>query len=181
MGLPCSTTSLARRVDLYSWTQRGFVWRTYLDLDQIASGKLAGVPEPIRFKDTSATCHGTIVALSACDRLSFQRVATLENHLHREFGRVFCRALLGGFCLSVNGRSVAPIDPLFLEGGRDLAKAQPYGPPLEFAVRAGDRVAPVQVRFSVLPIKEWFVLPNEAKSRYGISKGAGVSIVRGGR
>jgi len=39
----------------------------------------------------------------------------------------------------------------------------------------------VRVRFSELPVDEWHKLSNEEKRRIGISKGAGISIVRAGR
>ena len=39
----------------------------------------------------------------------------------------------------------------------------------------------VRIRFSELPVHEWHRLSNEEKRRIGISKGSGVSIVRGGR
>lgn len=184
MGLPCSTASLARRIDVYSWTKTGQTWWTYLDLDQIARGELVGIPAPTPVEMLTAPRNvptGTIVALTECDRLGYRRAASLESHLHRELGRIFRRVVLGGLQLSVNNRPVEPIDPLFLEGSPTLAKARPYGPPLEFSVRAGDCIAPVRVRFSLLPVEEWSSLPNEKKAEYGISKGAGVSMVRGGR
>jgi hypothetical protein len=39
----------------------------------------------------------------------------------------------------------------------------------------------VRVRFSELPVHQWHKLPNEEKRRIGLSKGAGISIVRAGR
>src|SRR6202042_181067 len=39
----------------------------------------------------------------------------------------------------------------------------------------------VGVRFAVLPMEKWYSLSNEEKNRFGISKGAGVSVIRAGR
>jgi hypothetical protein len=46
MGLPNSSLSQARRVDVYSWVRPGGVLHTYLDVDEIATGRLTEVPEP---------------------------------------------------------------------------------------------------------------------------------------
>jgi hypothetical protein len=45
----------------------------------------------------------------------------------------------------------------------------------------GQRQATVTAKFSLLPIDKWHRLPNEVKRDWGISKGAGLSIVRAGR
>ena len=47
MGLPNSSLSQARRVDVYSWRRPGSVLRTYLDVDEIANGDLKEVPDPL--------------------------------------------------------------------------------------------------------------------------------------
>src|SRR5439155_3631285 len=46
MGLPNSSLSQARRVDVYSWLRPGGVLHTYLDVDEIAAGRMTEVPEP---------------------------------------------------------------------------------------------------------------------------------------
>src|SRR5258708_5258396 len=50
MGLPNGSLSQARRVDVYSWTNPHNIWSSYLDVDEIASGALDGVPPPVRFR-----------------------------------------------------------------------------------------------------------------------------------
>jgi hypothetical protein len=54
---------------------------------------------------------------------------------------------------------------------------------MEFAVRipCTNRSSTIRVVFSELPVEKWHTLPNEEKSRYGISKSAGVSVLRAGR
>ena len=54
MGLPNGSLSQARRVDVYSWTDPGKIWASYLDVDEIASGGLSAVPAPSRFKPDAA-------------------------------------------------------------------------------------------------------------------------------
>src|SRR5580704_5348692 len=50
MGLPNGSLSQARRVDVYSWTNPHSIWSSFLDVDEIAAGRLDGVPAPVRFK-----------------------------------------------------------------------------------------------------------------------------------
>ena len=76
MGLPNSSISQARRVDVWSW-QDGVenAIHTYLDIDEIIGGKLSQVPQP-QFKAvpeiwrTIGTCFeqaGTLVVWSTID------------------------------------------------------------------------------------------------------------------
>src|SRR5262245_20829812 len=44
MGLPNSSLSQGRRVEVYSWTKRGVVWRSHLDVDEISQGAIQSVP-----------------------------------------------------------------------------------------------------------------------------------------
>lgn len=187
MGLPNGPLSQARRVDVYSWTDPGKIWASYLDVDEIASGGLSAVPAPSRFKpdaadDAPSSPTGTVVALTKCDRLDFRTQKTQAKYLHLEFGRTFRHQLYSGKKLLINGERVRPIDPLFLRMGNNLTGAEPYGPTLCYNVAARGGVASqISVRFVVLPIEQWSALSNEEKNTNQISKGAGVSIVRGGR
>jgi len=77
------------------------------------------------------------------------------------------------------------IDPLYLNPKSELTGAQLFGEEMRFEIRA-DPANPqntgwVRVRFTELPVHAWHKLSNDEKRRIGISKGAGVSIVRGGR
>jgi hypothetical protein len=187
MGLPNGSLSQARRVDVYSWTAPGRIWASYLDVDEIASGGLSSVPAPSRFKpdvpeDAALSPTGTVVVLTKCDRLDFRTQKTQAKYLHLEFGRTFRHQLYNGKKLLINGERVKPIDPLFLRNGNNLTGAEPYGPTLRYDVASPEgKASQVSVRFAVLPIEQWCSLSNEEKNAHGISKGAGVSMVRGGR
>lgn len=66
----------------------------------------------------------------------------------------------------------------------DLEKAIPFGTELEFEIAVPDsrnKTSTVKVQFVELPIEKWHGLSNEQKQAKGISKGAGVSIIRAGR
>ena len=60
-----------------------------------------------------------------------------------------------------------------------------FGEELRYEVRADPpnpaNIGWVRVRFSELPVHEWHKLSNDEKRRIGVSKGAGVSVVRAGR
>ncbi len=76
-----------------------------------------------------------------------------------------------------------PIDPLFLRTN-DSDDAIPFGTKIEYRVQVPsepDQTSTVTVQFVELPLEKWHALSNEQKQFKGISKGAGISIVRGGR
>jgi hypothetical protein len=187
MGLPNGSVSQARRVDVYSWTDPGKIWTSYLDVDEIAAGRVSSVPVPTQFKphtgdDSPSSPTGTVVVLTKCDRLDFRTQKTQAKYLHLEFGRTFRHQLYSGKKLLINGERVKPIDPLFLRSGNNLTGAESYGPTLRYDVAGpGGTASQISVRFAVLPIETWSALSNEEKNTCRISKGAGVSIVRGGR
>ena len=187
MGLPNGYLSQAKRVDVYSWTNSGKIWTSYLDVDEIASGSLSTVPVPTRFKpdttdDYPLSPSGTVVALTKCDRLDFRTQKAQAKYLHLDFGRTFRHHLYSGKKLLINGERVKPIDPLFFSNGNNLTGAEPYGSALCYDVTApGGKASQISVRFAILPIEKWYRLSNEEKNTHRISKGAGISVVRGGR
>lgn len=191
MGLPNSSLSRARRVDVYTWTKPIAVWWSYLDVDEITAGHMVTVPKAKRIKATSLervkkTSSGTIVVWSRCDRLDYKYEKVLVSKLHRTLGQLFRYQLWSGKTLYINGDLVLPVDPLFLCKGNNLVGATSYGPPLNFEVTIPrpnfetDR-STIVVTFTELPIKKWQGFSNEEKRQHGITKGAGVSIVRAGR
>ena len=189
MGLPNSSLSQAQRVTVHTWSSsRGQVLSSYLDLDEIASGALTEVPRPSRVRRPSFVngCEsGTAVTWTRCDRLDNRRISTITRKLLLALGRRFRHFLWDGVSITVNGDPVEPIDPLFLNpramfnGAKQFAEEMVY----EIAHHPDDpgTTGFVRVRFSELPVAEWSKLSNKEKRARGIAKGAGVSIVRGGR
>ncbi len=188
MGLPNSSLSQAQRVTVRSWTsQTGEVLESYLDISEIAAGLLTEVPEPAgvgRPSFADRFTSGTAVTWSNCDRLDARRISTLERKLALSLGRRFRHFLWNGVTIRINGEVVRAIDPLFLHkdalfnGAEEFAKLE-----REIAVTPGNPGATglVKIRFSELPVAEWSRLSNQEKRDRGIAKGAGVSVVRGGR
>ncbi len=75
MGLPNSSVSQARRVDVYTWRKKHRVLHTYLDVDAISDGAMRTIPKPKSATLPSwADKHvrkqtGTLVQWTRCDRL----------------------------------------------------------------------------------------------------------------
>lgn len=190
MGLPNSSVSQAKRLEVYTWTKRHAVWWSYLDVDEIREGTLRTIPRPIR-RDLpegmmdAATKSGTVVVWRKCDRLSLKRESALVRRLKREVGRTFRRMLWAGKSVRLNGEAVKPVDPLFLRPGDNLTGAAMYGDVLEYVLRDdggyGRSGRKVLARFVELPVSDWVSLSNAEKQAHGISKCAGVSILRAGR
>lgn len=191
LGLPNSSLSQGRRVDVYSWRKMSVVWWSYLDVAEIATGAIQRVPKPVRSRIKTVTHigespHGTVVVWSKCDRLNHKKVKTLTAKLHAELGKTFRKQIYSGKTIKINDEVVQPVDPLFLHKGANLLGAVQYGSTLKYEVQVPNRfsrshTASVSVTFSELPIEKWHNLTNEEKRAHSISKGAGVSVLRGNR
>ena len=189
MGLPNSSLSQAKRVSVHSWeSNRGEVLHSYLDIDEIASGVMIAVPKPKpvpRPSFVNGHLTGTAVTWSRCDRLDNRRVSTITRKLLFSIGRRFRFFLWDGVSINVNGDAVEPIDPLFLHPRACFNGASQFGKDIICRIAADPkdrrRTGTVRIRFSELPVDEWSSLSNREKRDRGISKAAGVSIVRGGR
>ena len=189
MGLPNSSLSQAKRVTVHSWgPDQGKVLESYLDVDEIALGTITAVPEPKSVTPphfVNGHSSGTAVTWTRCDRLDYKRVSTLSRKLRIELGRRFRHFLWDGVSMEVNGDPVNPIDPLFLHPSGRFSGASQFRDDFIYEVAADpadrQKSGTVRVRFSELPVSDWSTLTNREKRTRGISKGAGASIVRGGR
>lgn len=189
MGLPNSSLSQAQRVTVHTWKSReGPVLASYLDTQEIASGVVAHVPEPIQMPRpdfVNGYDAGTAVTWSRCDRLDNRRISTIVRKLMPALGRRFRHFLWRGVSIYINGDPVEPIDPLFLHQRATYNGATQFAEDMVYEI-AADPDYPgstglVRVRFSELPVAEWAKLSSDEKRVRGISKGAGVSVVRAGR
>ena len=187
MGLPNSSLSQARRVAVYSWQSPNSVYLSYLDIDEIIAGDMEEVPEPKKVSlDKCVGPAGTLVAWSKCDRLDQKRVSTLHRKLAASLGRRFRYFIWKGIVIEINGEAVEAIDPLYLNPKSRFSGAKLFGEPLEYKI-SSDPSNPrssygiVHVTFTELPVHSWHGFSNEEKQKMGISKGAGVSVVRAGR
>jgi hypothetical protein len=192
MGLPNSSFSQTRRVEVYTWRSPRSTIASFLDVDEIIAGRLTRVPNPIPTSPPKTAAavkfkSGTAVAWNRCDRLDHRRPATIAKKLHPYLGRVFRYFLWDGVQIEVNGEQVRPVDPLFLHERSLIRGGRAFGSPLNYDIKLplpnerGTVVGQVIVTFSELPVEEWHHLSNKEKNRLGVSNAAGVSIVRARR
>jgi len=192
MGLPNSSLSQARLLQVISWQSPRQGWKCYLDLDEIAQGKTVTVPISERTAVPSiAVGHdyhsGTVVRWLRCDRLDYRKSNTIATKLRSSLGRIFRHFIWNGVTIKINGQAVDPIDPLCVDARSSVTGAALYAEPLEYDIDIplpdgkGSATGRVTVRFAELPVHKWHGLSNEEKQALGISKGAGVSIVRSNR
>lgn len=195
MGLPNASLSQARRVVVFTWqtpngrgaTKKSEVFSSYLDIDEILRLELSCVPEPqlVAPSEEFVGGSGTLVSLMQCDRLENRRISTIVRKLEFELARRFRHFIWNGLRITINGDTLNAFDPLYLHPKAEISGAQLFGEEMRFEVRADPldsrKTGWVSVRFTELPVHAWHRLSNDEKRRIGISKGAGVSIVRGGR
>ena len=188
MGLPNSSLSQAQRVTVHTWTSPGHVIGTYIDIDEIVSGSLRQVPAPRKMKAPfclNGNLCGTIVTWQRCDRLDNRRISTIIKKLSSAIGRRFRHHIWGGTEITINGEVIEGFDPLYLHPDSVYSGASQFGKESVYEVQA-DPYDPkttgiVRICFSELPVAEWSKLSNKEKRIRGITKGAGVSVVRAGR
>jgi hypothetical protein len=186
MGLPNSSLSQCRRVEVTTWKKKSELITNYLDVDEIVEQKLNRLPRIRKTLYSPIPIHsktGTIVRWSKCDRLSFKYIKSLCKHLHFTLGRIFRYSIWRGVDILVNKEKVIAFDPLFLGDGHNLTGGVPYGKELIYSVRVPNHtiMSEVRVRFVELPLNEWAGWPNEEKRRRYITKCAGVTILRAQR
>lgn len=98
MGLPNSSISQCRRVEVWSWQEGGEPHYTYLDVDEMKSGKLEEVPTPVAMPIpnkyekaffTKRPESGTLIIWSKLDRLSWKTGKSIYRHCEHLVGRMY--------------------------------------------------------------------------------------------
>ncbi len=179
MGLPASSISQCRRVDVWSWQSGSKVaLHSYLDLDRIEAGEMAEIPAPVageipakwiqRAKKVGDS--GTLVIWSKTDKMLWKTAAALFGNSEFVVGRMYRRfisrgdvairmAAFEGDCdyEPVSERYITPNDPLYLTV--DTSTPSPwdkepmfeiYGDgPVEMKVKHRGRQHTVRLTFSV--------------------------------
>lgn len=174
-GLPSACVSQGRRFEVYSAPEDAELHMCALDLDDIEAGKYSSEDGEIlvpaakpatlpRFVQdyvqknwpAGKFVKGTVVVISKFDKLTWKALNPLQNNLLEHFGVVYHK-LRGQFELAVNGKSVEPIDPLFLTAGYrwydlDADRANALDP-MQIEVRDKETravVGRINVRFSYM-------------------------------
>ncbi|GAA0811321.1 ATP-binding protein [Colwellia asteriadis] len=98
MGLPNSSISQCKRVEVWSWQKGGEPYYTYLDVDAMKEGTLEEVPmpevSPIPVKYEEAFFNkrpesGTLIIWSKLDRLSWKTGQSIYRHCEHLVGRMY--------------------------------------------------------------------------------------------
>ena len=98
MGLPYSSVSQCKRVDVYTWQKLKKIFHTYLDLEDIRKNNKNEVPEPkicdlpIEFRGFSNILpnkSGTVVVWSSLDRCIWRKSSTLISKSEEIIGRTY--------------------------------------------------------------------------------------------
>ena len=97
MGLPNSSISQCRRVDVWSW-QAGKIFHSYLDVTEIEKGELQEVPAPkeaalpsdwLKMMSGKVGQAGTLVVWSELDRVLWKQSTTLLKNTEFVTGRMY--------------------------------------------------------------------------------------------
>lgn len=137
MGLPASSVSQARRVDVWTW-QSGVdsALHTYLDIDEIIQQKMTEVPEPKKARipkewlktGSELGESGTLVVWSNIDRCIWKTGRAIIDNSEFLIGRMYRKFLAAGKVRirmatfdwqnveagTLNERFAVPNDPLYL-------------------------------------------------------------------
>ncbi len=182
MGLPCSSLSQARRVEIISrGRDRVRSIGVLFDLDDALSGKqcpslLSGNKKGKLLLPTG----GTVVIWANLDRVDVRSWPHKAANLRKFLSRKYRSHLLNGAVISVDGERCSAFDPLLRSEFDGIeALASPWGPPM--IIHLSGFSHPVIISFSLLHVENLSPLSTEEKKRRGIIGKAGVSVVRAGR
>jgi len=213
VGLVTGSLSIARRIEVYTREKAGAEFTyTFIDLDLIAKGLQNTVPVPVEkappaeYQKYLSKSNGTIVVLSNCDRLQYDRTnqrgipaSEQLKGLPNFIGRAFRKFIANGVNFWFNDTQIYLHDPLYLLGptkfdvdnakrnqGPDL-KAAKRGEtiriPLEIPDQPG-KTADVLITLTLLP-EEWRSKIGAGGSEFAkerrIDENEGISILRAER
>lgn len=101
MGLPASSISQARRVDVWSWKKSGEVLHTYLDIDNLGEGLVPTpakkeIPEMWKKASQGIGKTGTLVVWSKLDRCVWKTAEALIRNSEFVIGRMYRKFIYNG-------------------------------------------------------------------------------------
>lgn len=209
MGLPNSSISQCKRVDVWSW-QNGNVLHTYLDINLIQKGSMAEVPVPVvsaipnewlSLIAGDIAPHGTLVVWSDLDRISWKQSSTLLRNTEFIAGRVYRRFItsksvrirLAAYELSAGKYHssyesfVRSNDPLYLTAGTNTPSPfdqreafELFGDTISLSVGYDGKEHTVIIRASIAKKEARKEGGNRPIGRH-TKKNQGISVVRAGR
>ena len=210
-GLPTSSVSQCKRVDVWSW-QQGVkaAEHAYLDTEEIQEGTQLEVttdqqppPEAWISRTKSSSDTGTLVIWSKIDRITM-RAETIFRHLEEEIGRIYRHYIDGGELRirmaafrGGNGdpredAEVRPNDPLYLmapsntpeKWGNEPMFTLHHEETKQLVVDENGRTETVDIRYSIAKLDALGTLGSlPGNTNYGAHarRNMGVSVVRENR
>lgn len=176
MGLPNSSISQCRRVEIWTWQQGpDNAMYTYLDVDEIKSGELKNVPTPTpqslptvwQQRSDIVNRTGTLVVWSNLEehRLTWKSSEKTWEHTEKVVGRIYRKFIDEGKLQislvaitdnsSAERRYVRANDPLYLMSNSSTPKPfddepmfQTWGNPTNFSIELGGERHDIVVRMS---------------------------------
>ena len=209
MGLPNSSISQCRRVDVWSW-QSGVTCHTYLDLDEIEAQTMLEVPQPklatlpqewLQLIYDKPLDSGTLVVWSTLDRVQWKQSTALLRNSEFIIGRVYryfindgrATIRLAAYELTA-GRyhnhiddHVRSNDPLFLMTDTSAppsfdkeAAFEPFGEPQEITIGLDGDSHVVRISASICKVDARKLGGHSAIGQCA-KKNLGISVVRADR
>lgn len=199
VGMILGAIHEVKRVEVYSKPKGQGEWLfTYIDLDEIKSGQMEGIPAPTQknipkeFSDLAAGDSGTLVLWKKYDRQKISAEKIIEE-AHHYIGRTFRHFIWNGVDITLNGAEVKAHDPLFLKTDKTKFPEDPVGKAMEDMViewpitdkevrEKFGATGQIHIRMSLLPEqfrpKQGSGGAQLAKDRYIQDMQEGVSILR---
>jgi hypothetical protein len=212
MGLPNSSISQCKRVDVWTWQESPeMALHSYLDVDEIAAGRMREVPEPQPSSIPTSWLtvgqafdkSGTLVVWSEIDRCIWRRGQTIIDKSELLIGRMY-RCFLDNEQVKIRmavfneanpnetleETYAQPNDPMYLMEKtscpppfHEKAMFQPWGDE-QLDIRFRGKVHPVKINFSVA-IEEarlgYTQSPGSLPHGKHAAKNVGLSIMRADR
>lgn len=209
MGLPNSSISQCKRVDVWSW-QKGIVHHAYLDVEEIQKGSMTEVPAPqisvipgewLSLIAGEVGDSGTLVVWTELDRVSWKQSTTLLRHTEFIAGRVYrhfinkklVRIRLAAYeskdseYSSLYESFVRPNDPLYLMSGTSAPAPfdqkpafDPFGEPEVISVGHKGEEHSVTIRASICRPEARREGGTKPIGQHAL-KNQGISVLRSGR
>ena len=175
MGLPTSSASQCKRVDVWTWQHGGKPRRSFIDIGEAERGQWS-IPIPVveeiprewvqRIRNLDPE-NGTLVVWSEIDRIT-TRAETIFREIERETGRIYRHFIndgeiairmarfRGGRVVNGSENDLRPTDPLFLMPNSSTSPpwdkdpmCRPYPGREQYRFDVGGREEIVEVRYSI--------------------------------
>ncbi len=210
MGLPNSSLSQARRVDVWTWGPGRPVLHSYLDLDEIIAGRQMEVPlpqesqVPVLWRSAAGGVanSGTLVVWSNLDRCQWRTARAVIENSEYLIGRIYRRFISKGLAsirmaafeierpgqYSID-RLAQANDPMYLMSGtscpapwNETPMFQSWGEPVVVPVRLGGVSHGVKLKFAIAkrPAREGHN-PGSRDHGQHAARNIGVSVMRADR